>query len=114
MTWLLTETQRKFEMLHFGYVAQWEGFRGAEIFKQLFAHDDTSLTRQFFYFTRFTAADSCHVWMLIRGYINQLCGETPAKLFIGVLAPTTKFFGLEVTQTETQRKTAVNAPYQIG
>jgi hypothetical protein len=35
-TGLLKETRRKFESLYFGYVAQWEGFRGAAISKQLF------------------------------------------------------------------------------
>jgi hypothetical protein len=55
---MLKETQRKFELLHFAYVAQWEAFRGAVISKQLFANDDTSLPRQLFVSTRFTAADS--------------------------------------------------------
>jgi hypothetical protein len=67
---LLKETQRYFELLHCGYVAQWEAFRGAVISQQLFAHDDTSLTRQLFFFTRFTAADYGPVWMLINGCIN--------------------------------------------
>jgi hypothetical protein len=49
---------RKFELLHFGYVAHWEAFRGAVI------------SRQFFFFTRFTAADYGRVWMLIKGYTN--------------------------------------------
>jgi hypothetical protein len=50
--------------------------------------------------------------MLMRGYINQLCGETPTDLRMGVPAPTTNFVGLTVTLTETQRKVAINAPYQ--
>jgi hypothetical protein len=50
--------------------------------------------------------------MLIKGYINHLCEETPIGLRMGVPAPTTKFVGLRVTLTETQRKAAINAPYQ--
>jgi hypothetical protein len=52
------------------------------------------------------------MWILIRGYINQLCGETPTDLCITVPAPTTNFVGLEVTFTETQCKAANNALYQ--
>jgi hypothetical protein len=49
--------------------------------------------------------------MLIMGYINQLCGETPTDLRImGVPARATNFVGLTVTLTDTQRKTAINAP----
>jgi hypothetical protein len=61
------ETQRKFEMLRFGYFAQWEAFRGVIVIsKQLFAHDDNSLLRQLFFFTRFIAADYGDMWMLIK------------------------------------------------
>jgi hypothetical protein len=72
-TGLLKETRRKFELLHFGYVAHWEAFRGVVISKQLFAHGDTSLPRHIFLFTYFTLVDSGHTWMLVKGYINQLC-----------------------------------------
>jgi hypothetical protein len=81
------------------------------ISKQLFAHDDMSLPRLLFFFTRCTAADSGHVWMLIEGYINQLCGETPTDLRMGVPAPTTNFACLEVKPTETKRKAPIPAPY---
>jgi hypothetical protein len=50
--------------------------------------------------------------MLIKGYINQLCGETPTNSCMGVLAPTTHFIGLTVSLTETQRKAAINSMYQ--
>jgi hypothetical protein len=50
--------------------------------------------------------------MLFKGYINQLCGETLADLRMVVLSPTAKFNGLKVTLTKTQRKAAINAPYQ--
>jgi 8-oxo-dGTP pyrophosphatase MutT (NUDIX family) len=43
---LLPAAQRKFELLHFGYVAQWEAFRD-EISKHMFSHDDTSLQGYF-------------------------------------------------------------------
>jgi hypothetical protein len=82
------------------------------ISKQLFALDDTSSPRQLFFFTRFTAADFGLVWMLIQGYINQMCGETQTDLRMGIPVPTTNFAGMEVTMTETQSKAAINAPYQ--
>jgi hypothetical protein len=85
-------------------------FRGAVISNHLFAHDDTSLPRRLFFFTRFSrAADFGHVWMLIKGYINHLCGETPNDLRMRVPAPTTSFAGVEVTLTETQCKATINA-----
>jgi hypothetical protein len=80
------------------------------ISKHLFAHDDTSLPRQLFFFTSLTAAISGHAWMLIKGYFNQLCGETPIDLRMGVPATTTKFASVEVTRIETQRKATINAP----
>jgi hypothetical protein len=52
--------------------------------------------------------------MLIRGYINQLCGQTPTDLRMGVPAPTTTFVGLPVTLTETQRKAAIDYKFQSG
>jgi hypothetical protein len=52
--------------------------------------------------------------MLIKGYINRLCGERRIDLRMGVPAPTTKFAGMSVTPTETQRKASVNVPYQSG
>jgi hypothetical protein len=52
--------------------------------------------------------------MFIKGCINQLCGETPTSLRIGVLVPLTNFAGLSVTPTETQRKAAINYTYQFG
>jgi hypothetical protein len=51
--------------------------------------------------------------MFIKGYIKQLCGESPTDLRMGVPAPTTNLDGLSVTLTETQRETAINAPYQF-
>jgi hypothetical protein len=50
--------------------------------------------------------------MLIRGHINQLCGETPTDLRMGVAARTNTFAGLTVTLTETQRKVVTISPYQ--
>jgi hypothetical protein len=63
-------------------------------------------------YPRFPSVDSGHVWLLIRGYINQLCGETPTDLRVGMPIPTTNLAGLLVTLTETQRKAAVNSPFQ--
>jgi hypothetical protein len=50
--------------------------------------------------------------MLIKGFINQFYGETPTDLRMRIPAPTTNFVGMIVTMTETQRKDAMNAPYQ--
>jgi hypothetical protein len=63
-------------------------------------------------YPRFTSVDSDQVWLLIRGYINQLCGQTPTDLRMGASMPTTNFVGLHATLTQTQRKTAVNSPLQ--
>jgi hypothetical protein len=42
--------------------------------------------------------------MLIRGHVNNLCGETPTDLRMGILTPTTIFVGLTVTLIETRVK----------
>jgi hypothetical protein len=47
----------------------------------------TSLPMQLFFHSRFIATDGGHVRMLIKGYINQLRGETPTDLRMGVSAP---------------------------
>jgi hypothetical protein len=52
--------------------------------------------------------------MLIKDYINHMCGKTPTDLRIGVPAPTTNFGGSTVTLIETQRKAAINARYKLG
>jgi hypothetical protein len=65
---------------------------------------------QVFFFARLTDGGCGPVWMLNKGYINQLCGETPTDFHMGLLAPTTNFVGLSVTLNETQRKAAINAP----
>jgi hypothetical protein len=63
-------------------------------------------------YPRFKYVDFGHVWMLVRGYINKLCGQTPTDLRMGALVPTTNFVGLPVTLTETQRKAAINTNFQ--
>jgi hypothetical protein len=40
---LIKETQLKYELLHFGYLAQWKSFRGVVVSRQLFLQEDTSL-----------------------------------------------------------------------
>jgi hypothetical protein len=47
------------------------------------------------------AADYGHVWILRNGCLNQMCGETPFDLRMGVPAHVTNFVGLSVTITET-------------
>jgi hypothetical protein len=65
-------------------MTQWETFRRAVITHQLHCHEDTSLPRHVLFYSRFTDVDSRHVWMLIIGYFNQLRGETPTDLRMGV------------------------------
>jgi hypothetical protein len=65
-------------------------------------------------YPQFSSIDSRHVWLLIRGYVNQLCGETPTDLRVGMPIPTTNMASLPVTLTETQRKAAINSPFQYG
>jgi hypothetical protein len=109
---LLPAVKRKHELLHFGYVTQWEIFRRAVFTQQVLCYDDTSIPRQFLVYPRFTSIDSGRVSMLFRGYINQLCGHTPTDLHMGAPVPTTNFVGLPVTLTETQRKAAINSKFQ--
>jgi hypothetical protein len=112
---LVKEAQSTFtlHLLHFDFVAQWEAFRGGVIFRQVFLHEDTSLPMQLFFFARFTIIDFDLVWMLIKGYINTMCGEVPTALRMGVPPPTTSFVGLSGKLTETQRQgVTINAPYQ--
>jgi hypothetical protein len=100
--------KHKSELLHFGYVTQWDTFRRAIYSSQGLFHDDTTILRQFFMYPRFSSVDIGHVWLLIRDYINQLCGETPTDLRVGTPMPTRNLAGLHVTLTETQRKAAVS------
>jgi hypothetical protein len=65
-------------------------------------------------YSRFTSVDFGHVWLLIHGHINQLCGETPTDLRVGMPMPTRNLTGLHVTLTETQRKAAINSPLESG
>jgi hypothetical protein len=106
--------KHKSELLHFGYVTQWETFRRAVYTSHALFHDDTSIPRQFFMYPRFSSVDYGHVWLLIRGYINHLCGETPTDLRVETPMPTTDLADLLVTLTGTQRKAAVNSPFQSG
>jgi hypothetical protein len=52
-TRLAKKTYRKFELLHFGYMAQWEYLRGDVISR----HKDSSKPRQFFLYPRSTSPD---------------------------------------------------------
>jgi 8-oxo-dGTP pyrophosphatase MutT (NUDIX family) len=90
-TRLLPAMKHKSELLHFGYVSKWGTFRRAVYTSQKLFHDDTTIPRQFFMYPRFSWVDSGLVWLLIRGYINQLCGETPTALRVGTPMPTTNW-----------------------
>jgi hypothetical protein len=43
-----------------------------------------------------------------------MCGKTPTDLRVGMPMPTSNLTGLPVTLTETQRKAAINSPFQSG
>jgi 8-oxo-dGTP pyrophosphatase MutT (NUDIX family) len=113
-TGLLPPVKHKSELLHFGYVTQWETFRRAVYTSQALFHDDTTIPRQFFMLPRFSSVDYGPIWLLIRGHINHLCGATPTDLRVGMPMPTRNLAGLHVTLTETQRKAAINSPFQSG
>jgi ADP-ribose pyrophosphatase YjhB (NUDIX family) len=68
-TGLLPAMKHKSELLHFGYVTQWETFRRSVYTSEALFHDDTTIPRQFFMYLRFSSIDSGHVWLLIRGYV---------------------------------------------
>jgi hypothetical protein len=113
-TGLLPAMKPKNELLHFGYVTRWEIFHRAVFKSQALFYDDSSLPRQFFMYPRFSSVDSGFVWLLNRGYIDQLSGKAPTDLRMRAPMPTTNFVGLPVTLTETQRKAAVNSPLKSG
>jgi ADP-ribose pyrophosphatase YjhB (NUDIX family) len=113
-TGLLPAVKHKNELLHFGYVTKWETFRRAVYTSRALFHNDTTVPRQLFMYPRFSSVDFGPVWLLIRGYINQLCGETPTDLRVGMPVPTRNLAGLPVTLTETRRKAAINSPFQSG
>jgi 8-oxo-dGTP pyrophosphatase MutT (NUDIX family) len=111
---LLYVVKHKSELLHFDYVTQWETFCRAVYSHSPVLQDDTYIPRQFFMYSRFTTVDSGPLWLLTRGHINQLCGEMPTDLRVGMPMPTRNLVGLTVTLTETQRKAAINSPLQNG
>jgi ADP-ribose pyrophosphatase YjhB (NUDIX family) len=53
-TGLLLALKDNSELLHFGYVTQWETFRSAVYTSHALFHDDTSIRRQFFMYPRFS------------------------------------------------------------
>jgi 8-oxo-dGTP pyrophosphatase MutT (NUDIX family) len=110
-TGLLPDVKHKSELLHIGYVTQWETFRRVVYTHQPLLHYDITIPRQFLMYSRFTSVDS---GLLICGHINQLCGETPTDLRVGMPMPTRNMDGLPVTFTETQRQAAINSPLQYG
>jgi hypothetical protein len=67
-----------------------------------------------FFHPRLKDDDSGRVWILIKDYVNQLCGETPTDLRIGVPVNVTNFVELSIKLTEMQRKAAVNSTYHCG
>jgi hypothetical protein len=109
-TGLLCDEKHKSELLHFGYVTQWETFCRAVYSHSPVFQDETYIPRQFFMYSRLTTVDFGPVWLLIQGHINRLSGETPTDLGVGMPMPTRNLAGLHVTLTETQRKAAINSP----
>jgi 8-oxo-dGTP pyrophosphatase MutT (NUDIX family) len=64
---LLPTLRRKFELIHFGCVTQWEIFRRVVYNQQVLSHEDTLLPRQFLFYPRFIIVENGLVWMLIKG-----------------------------------------------
>jgi 8-oxo-dGTP pyrophosphatase MutT (NUDIX family) len=58
-TGLLPAMKHKSELLHFGYVTQWETFRRAVYTSHALFHDDTTIPKQFFMYPRF------YRWILV-------------------------------------------------
>jgi hypothetical protein len=56
-TGLLPAVKHKSELLHFGYVTQWEIFRRAVYTSQALLYDDPSVPRQLFMYPRFSSVD---------------------------------------------------------
>jgi hypothetical protein len=57
MIGLVKEVKRKHELLHFGYMARREAFRGGVIPRQFFLHEDTSLAMHILFGARFIIVD---------------------------------------------------------
>jgi hypothetical protein len=57
---LLPSLKQKSELLHFGYVTQWETFRRDVYTSQVLFYDDPSIPRQFFMYPRFSSVDSLY------------------------------------------------------
>jgi ADP-ribose pyrophosphatase YjhB (NUDIX family) len=110
---LLRAEKHNSELLHFGYVTQWELFFRAIRQHAPVLFDDASIPKQFHMYSRFTTVDSGSVWLLIRGHINRVTGEGPTDLRVGMPMPTHNLARLSVTLTETQRKAAITSPYQL-
>jgi hypothetical protein len=60
-TGLVKETQREYELLQFGFVAEWQPFRVSVLSRQIYIHQDTSLPMQFFFRPSFMAVVHGHV-----------------------------------------------------
>jgi 8-oxo-dGTP pyrophosphatase MutT (NUDIX family) len=60
-TGLLPAMKHKSELLHFGYVTQWETFRRAVYQHIPVFHEDTTIPRQIFLLPRFSTVDTGHV-----------------------------------------------------
>jgi hypothetical protein len=77
---LLPSMKQKSEILHFGYLTQWEIFRRVVFTNQVHCYDDPSIPTHLFMYPMFSTVDYGLVWLLIRGDVNQLCGQTPTDL----------------------------------
>jgi 8-oxo-dGTP pyrophosphatase MutT (NUDIX family) len=54
---LLPAVKRKYELLHFDYATQWETFRRYVYTHQVLCHDDTSLPKEFLFYSRFSSVE---------------------------------------------------------
>jgi hypothetical protein len=96
---LLPTLKRKYALLHFSCVTQWETFHRGLYTHKVLCHKDASLPKQFLFYSWFTYVNYGLVCMLIRGYINQVCGQTPIDMRMGTPVPTTNFDDFTLTET---------------
>jgi hypothetical protein len=74
VTGLVKETQRKYEILYFGFVAHWQTFRAIYFTsRQIYIHQDTPLPMQLFFSPRFLVAYFGLGWMLFIRFKSISC-----------------------------------------
>jgi hypothetical protein len=63
ITGIVKATRSKYELLHFGIVAQWQAFRSSVISYQIYLHRDTSLPKELVYAPQLIVVGSSPAWV---------------------------------------------------